>query len=426
MRLARVHLDESPRIYLALDNCFALKRWTSPAEWAPLIRDLGVTCIEANTDTEADPLYAGPQYLSDWKREVLLATADCCVQVVNLYSGHGTYSTLGLAHPDRRVRERIKEQWVKPMVETAAELGAGFGFYCHAFPHAVMQDPSLYSAARDQLVDCLADIAVFGARVGVRSLGVEQMYAPHQIPWTITGAVELLEAVYGRSRVPFHLTIDMGHAEGQRRFAMPTHDELRNAAAKFTGHRGAGGRGFRGRYPELWLGTDSAYRHFNDLLRQVDDKQQDRCLSKVEEDMRRHPYLFSAADDTNPYEWLRALSAWSPIVHLQQVTGDTSSHEPFTVETNRRGRIHPLRVLEAIAACYADTVRWAGLALPERCRSVYLTLEIFAGAGVAPHQLLDQIRESVAYWRRWIPEDGRSLATLLEATPLAARANSRR
>ena len=31
-----------PKIYLGIDNCFALKRWTTPAEWAKVIKDLGM------------------------------------------------------------------------------------------------------------------------------------------------------------------------------------------------------------------------------------------------------------------------------------------------------------------------------------------------------------------------------------------------
>ena len=39
---------EYPKIYLALDNCFALKRWVEPETWLPLIKDLGYTSIQAS------------------------------------------------------------------------------------------------------------------------------------------------------------------------------------------------------------------------------------------------------------------------------------------------------------------------------------------------------------------------------------------
>ena len=62
------------------------------------------------------------------------------MKIVNLYSGHGTYSTLGLGHTDIRVKEQMLG-WVKEMVNTAAEIDSGLGFFCHAFPQKVLQDP---------------------------------------------------------------------------------------------------------------------------------------------------------------------------------------------------------------------------------------------------------------------------------------------
>jgi len=32
---------EYPRIYLAIDNCFASKRWTTPAEWMDIAKEAG-------------------------------------------------------------------------------------------------------------------------------------------------------------------------------------------------------------------------------------------------------------------------------------------------------------------------------------------------------------------------------------------------
>ena len=48
-----------PRIYLAIDNCFASKRWSTPADWMKVISDAGIYYVEASADNECDPLYSG-------------------------------------------------------------------------------------------------------------------------------------------------------------------------------------------------------------------------------------------------------------------------------------------------------------------------------------------------------------------------------
>ena len=53
-----------PEIFLALDNCFASKRYTDPHDWMNLIRDIGINYVEASADNECDPLYLGNDYLN--------------------------------------------------------------------------------------------------------------------------------------------------------------------------------------------------------------------------------------------------------------------------------------------------------------------------------------------------------------------------
>lgn len=87
-----------PKIYLGVDNCFASKRWTRPADWMDVIRDLGLFYVEASADTECDPLYMGGAYIAEWIRDVRKQQDRTGILVKNLYSGHGTYATLGMAH----------------------------------------------------------------------------------------------------------------------------------------------------------------------------------------------------------------------------------------------------------------------------------------------------------------------------------------
>ena len=104
--------NKYPRIYLALDNCLFYKRYTTPDAWSEVTKEMGVDYIEASADTELDPLYMGEAYLADWVGAVKDAEVRYGVKVCNLYSGHGSYTTLGIAHPDARVRNNMVRNFI--------------------------------------------------------------------------------------------------------------------------------------------------------------------------------------------------------------------------------------------------------------------------------------------------------------------------
>ncbi len=373
---------EFPEIYLAIDNCFASKRWTEPAEWMAIFRDLGVGYVEASADNECDPLYAGMPVLRRWLKKCRRASEATGVTVANLYSGHGTYATLGLAHTDRAVRDRILNRWLKPMTQLAGELGAGLGFFCHAFADSVLQDPERYRAAEQDLYNRLAELAAYSTNVGCRELGLEQMYSPHQIPWTLDGAELLLREVYRRSRTPFYLTVDVGHQCGQRTFQRPGREEIRSGRVQ-------------------WFGPESARRM----------AEGGAPVEQVEREMDRYPYLFARYEDGDPYRWLERFGCYSPIIHLQQSDGSFSLHRPFTGQYNATGIVHPREVLDALARSFRQH-RSSGL--PPVCRRIFLTLEIFSGTAQHNSDILAKLQESVTFWRAAIPQDGWTLDKLME------------
>ena len=390
----------NPRIYLAIDNCFASKRWTEPDDWMRVIKDLGIYYVEASADNECDPLYMGPDYLERWVDKVGNSGVKHGVKVCNLYSGHGTYATLGLAHTDTEVRDRFLNQWLKPMAATAGKLGAGLGFFCHAFSDEVLQDCERYEFHRKDLVRRLAELAEYVSVCGCGAAGVEQMYTPHQIPWTVKGAYELLSEIFGLSKKPFYITVDVGHMAGQRKFLKPQYGQLKEALRECSYGR---------RKSDLWLGPKTAYRLYYES-KNAGLSGLDALAGRILEEMDRYPHMFAEYQDGDPYYWLENLGCYSPIVHLQQTNGKSSSHLPFTAENNQVGIIEGNRVLDAIACSYRKN---AG-ALPPKCDSIYLTIEVFASTASINEEILVQLKETVAYWRRFIPEDGTTLDHLLE------------
>lgn len=389
-----------PKIVLAIDNCFASKRWTEPLDWMRLIKTLGITCVEASADNECDPLYMGPTGLANWVTRVRRASETTGVRVVNLYSGHGTYATLGLAHDDLGVRDRFLDQWLKPMARTAGALDAGLGFFCHAFSDAVLQDPVRYAESEADLYARLAALAQEAGDHGCRTIGVEQMYTPHQIPWTVPGARRLLHEVNRQTRHPFYLTIDTGHQCGQRRFLRPDIAQLRSwlqAAKESTPLAG------------MWLGPRHAFEMF-EAARQTNGTPIETQAASIERALQAYPHLFAEEQDGDPYVWLETFGAYSPIIHLQQTTGHRSAHLPFTAEHNPTGIITAERVLAALRRAYEH--RHPSDGMPPPCETLYLTLELFSGTADINRDILEHLRASVEYWRTAVPQDGLTLDQL--------------
>jgi hypothetical protein len=96
------------QICLAIDNCFATERRCEPAEWMLVVRDLGLRYVESGADNQIDPLYSCPAHLDDWRAKVERESEKTGVRVVNYYSWHGTYATLGLGHYDPR-RDHLRD-----------------------------------------------------------------------------------------------------------------------------------------------------------------------------------------------------------------------------------------------------------------------------------------------------------------------------
>ena len=384
-----------PKIYLTMDNSFATKRWTEPDEWARVIHDLGITYVEASADTEADPFYCGEDYLTEWMDKVCAASAVHGVKIANFYTGYTTYRTLGLAHPDPRIRGRIMDGWLKVVARLAARAKAGLGFYIHAFSEAMLQDPTKYAQSVETLYDTLAEIARYAGEIGPVPIIVEQMYTPHQIPWTIEGTFGYLSEVSRRSGYPAYVALDTGHQTGQRRFLRPD--------------RAAIERCLRDASPGVYLGPESAYAVLESAKGGGKVPPKD-AAARIEAEMDKYPHLFAAGRDCELYGWLEELGCYSPVVHLQQTNGKSSSHLPFTSACNETGIVHPLKVLQAIARSYEKDPRPG---MPPRSSEIYLTFEIFPHTTDRRRDILPGLAESVRYWRQWVPQDGARLQTLL-------------
>ena len=89
--------------------------------------------------------------------------------------------------------------------------------------------------------------------------------------------------------------------------------------------------------------------------------------------------------ERDPYAWLERFGARAPVVQLQQSDAEEDHHWPFTKAKNAVGRIDAARVLAALGRSGAERVA--------------LILEIIPAFEAPDDRVLEELVESVEYWR---------------------------
>jgi sugar phosphate isomerase/epimerase len=390
-----------PKVYLAIDNCFAIKRWVSPSAWMSAVKEIGGSYVEASTDNECDPLFSPTDYLDDWANEVLAEGEKQGVRIANFYTGYQTYRTVGLAHRDPRVRQKLLDGWLKPAVRLARKVGAaGVGFSFFAMPDEVLQSPAAYAKSEEHILRALTELVAYSQAQRPVAISFEQMYAPHQPPWTIEGSEDFLRRLYARTHSPAYVTIDVGHQVGQKRFLKPTPERVAELLKK--GRQGE-------KLENVWLGPAAAYKLYYDAI-QSPASQDAASVVRILKEMDPCPYLFARESDGDTYAWLERLGAYSPIIHMQQNNGVTSHHAPFTAANNKTGIIEGKKLLAALARSYERPVETG---MPPRTGDIYLSFEIFASNIDYNHDTIARMTETLGYWRQFVPRDGIPLNELV-------------
>lgn len=389
-----------PRIYLALDNCFAIKRWVEPKLWLRITKELGFSYSEASFDNEIDGLFSPGDYMDDWFVSIDKLGKEYGVKVANFFTGYQTYRTAGLTHPDERMVRQLLDQWLKPMIKRMKKADAGMGFYFHAIPDNILQNPVLYMKTYRKLVERLGELTAYADELGGVNLCVEQMYAPHQPPWTIQGTMDLLRDCYLYNQKPLYTTVDVGHVIGQRKFTLPTMEQILVSLEK------ANQKTLR---PSIWLGADETRSIWSNSVKT--GRNRTETALDIVDSMDKFPYMFSSdPKDQDPYAWLAKLACYSPIIHMQQTDGVTAPHAAFTSETNRTGIIKGPELLRAIAASYETNDKTD---MPPKVDDLYLNFEIFGSNTEYKYDIIDKLKETAEYWRQFVPEDGIPLDELL-------------
>jgi len=361
-----------------------------------IAKNLGFNYVQASTDNEIDPLFSTTEYMDDWFTEVERCSRNTGVKLVNFYTGYQTYRTVGLAHHDRRMVEQIKKNWIFNLVKRIGDLGAdGLGFCFWAIPDNVMQDPLLHKQTLDRIYDDLYDIAEFAYNNNEVKVSLEQMYVPYQPPFTIEDSKEYLRRVYSQDNKPIYITLDTGHMVGQHRFLRPDADAIE--------------RSFKLAEPDVWLGGDSVYKIWQEFK---DSGNTTKGCEAVLAEMEKYPYMFTTSDDCDVYLWFEKLAKYSPIVHMQQTDGAKSAHSPFTPEFNSTGIINGEKLLTSMLKSYEDNEE-----LQPPVKDIYLSFEIFAANVDKNRDIFKGLKQTLEYWREFVPEDGMELDQIVKNLP---------
>jgi sugar phosphate isomerase/epimerase len=196
------------KVNLGINNCFALKRWPRPADWASLVRnDLGLDLVELSLDLiEGIETFAGGRDAVERHRAALDANG---LRAHATFTGLSAYSLDLLMHPDQGRREAAL-QWYLGIIDLTAALGArAAGGHVGAMSVPDWTDPERRAERWDGLKRDLDTIAAYASTVGIEYLLLENLVAVRE-PSTMAQVEDLLTDG-DPEHAPWRLCLDVGH-----------------------------------------------------------------------------------------------------------------------------------------------------------------------------------------------------------------------
>ncbi len=199
------------RARLGINNCFALKRWPRPEDWARVVReDLGLELVELSLD-----LVEGLDIPEERHRSVELtveALRKHGLAAEATFTGLAAYGLNLLMHPDAG-RRAAALRWYRTVVEVTAELGArATGGHVGTMSVPDWADRTRRSERWSDLRRALIELAGHARDAGLDHLLIENLVAVRE-PSTMAGVEELLSEG-DAAHVPVRLCLDVGHQCG--------------------------------------------------------------------------------------------------------------------------------------------------------------------------------------------------------------------
>jgi D-erythrulose 1-phosphate 3-epimerase len=196
------------RARLGINNCFAVKRWPRPADWAAVVRDdLGLDLVELSLDLFGD--ITVPAERERAAEQTLAALRQYGLQAETVFTGLAAYSRNLLMHPDPGHR-RAALDWYLAVIDLTAALGArGAGGHVGAMSVPDWSDPVRRTERWSGLQQGLDELARHARAAGLEYLLVENLASGRE-PSTIAG-LETLLTDGDAEHVAVRLCLDVGH-----------------------------------------------------------------------------------------------------------------------------------------------------------------------------------------------------------------------
>jgi sugar phosphate isomerase/epimerase len=190
---------------------FAVKRWPEPEVWAAFVRqELEVELVQFSFDL-LDPWW--PDELSrPLAKRVRAAVAAEGVTLHSTFVGLAAYTYNGLLHPDAEGR-RAAELWFERASDLAAEMGARVigGPVGGVSVQQFTQSPANVRQY-DDLIHTFGNLTAYAKRAGLEEWLIEPTPLKRELPWTVSGAQQLLRDLENVAALPVRYALDVGHA----------------------------------------------------------------------------------------------------------------------------------------------------------------------------------------------------------------------
>lgn len=196
---------------VGLNLSFCVKRWSTSALWAPLIRNrFDVDLVQFSFDL-VDPMWPG-HVLDRHADQIRSDAANEGISIHSAFIGLGHYSFHQLLDPDWEVRD-YAEQWLGKAYAFAARAGirkVGGPLGGVVSPIEGLRATAIPELDYQDLVARMLRLADRAKSEGLDELYVEPTPMRREWPWTVEQALRLSDDVRSAS-LPWRYCLDWGH-----------------------------------------------------------------------------------------------------------------------------------------------------------------------------------------------------------------------